>query len=330
MVELLGKLRLRSMMTDIELSDSVRVSESSFTEAKKALMTVRDLVRWGASLFAEAGLVFGHGTDNAFDESYQLVCWALHLPFDFPAVYLEAVVLPSEREKAIHLIRQRLESRRPAAYLIGEAWFAGWSFNVDHRVLIPRSPIAELILERFSPWVQESPGSILDLCAGCGCIGIASALVFPEAQVTLVECDPAAAAVCEQNIARHSLRERAQLCIGNLFESLGDSRYHLIIANPPYVPEDEWAQLSREYHHEPRIALVGGADGMDIVAQIIEQAARYLTMDGLLVCEIGGSRDQFDERFPDFPATWPVFENGGDGVFLVNRADLVGWCQIRH
>lgn len=318
------------MTADIASCDSLRISEASLVEAKKSLATVRDLVRWGASVFADAGLAFGHGTDNAFDESYHLVCWALHLPFDLPTVYLEAVVLPSEREKVIRLIQRRLESRQPAAYLTGQAWFAGLPFNVDQRVLIPRSPIAELIMERFRPWIQEPPESILDLCAGSGCIGIASALVFPETQVSLVERDPAAAAVCEQNIARHSLQARAQLYIGDLFRPLGDLRYPLIISNPPYVPEDEWAQLSAEYHHEPKVALVGGTDGMDIVAQIIEQVANYLTTDGLLVCEIGGSRHQFDERFPDFPATWPVFENGGDGVLLINRSDLVGWYRSRH
>lgn len=330
MVVSLGKLPLRSMLTDIDPLDIPHVPESCLVEAAETLTTVRDLVRWGASAFAGSGLVFGHGSDNALDESFHLVCWALHLPFDLPAIYLEATVLPSEREKVVRLLRQRLESRQPAAYLMGQAWFAGLAFDVDQRVLIPRSPIAELISMRFSPWLQKPPGKILDLCTGCGCIGIASALAFPAAQVTLVEYDAAAAAVCEKNVAHYALQTRVNLQIGDLFEPLGHSRYTLIVANPPYVPEDEWAQLSKEYHHEPRVALVGGSDGMDVVARIIQQAADHLTTDGFLVCEIGGSRHQFDERFPDFPAIWPDFDSGGDGVFLVNRADLIQWRRTRE
>jgi ribosomal protein L3 glutamine methyltransferase len=291
----------------------------------KELRTLRDCVRWGASEFSRARLAFGHGTDNALDEAFHLVLWALKLPLDLPAVYLEARLTEQERREAVSLLLERVRSRKPAAYLTGQAWFAGLAFEVDERVLVPRSPIAELIEARFAPWLAAEPESILDLCAGSGCIGIACAHAFPEARVDLAEIDPGALALIDRNLARHHLGRKVQAVAGDLFAPLKDRRYDLIVSNPPYVPTLEWQELAPEYKHEPRLALDAGADGMDVVARILRAAPRHLTPDGTLVCEIGGSQEEFDARFPRLPVSWPEFERGGDGVFVISRAELAAW-----
>jgi ribosomal protein L3 glutamine methyltransferase len=299
------------------------------TREKSALRTLRDFVRWGASEFNRAGLTFGHGTDNALDEAFHLVLWALKLPYDLSPAYLEAQLTAAERRCVAALLRERIRTRKPAAYLTGEAWFAGLPFHVDERVLIPRSPIAELIEKRFAPWLTREPRRILDLCAGSGCIGIACALAFAEAAVDLVEIDPQAREVLEINRARHGVEDRTRALGGDLFERLAGERYDLIVSNPPYVPTAEWRSLPPEYQHEPRRALEAGADGMAVVARILEHTPAHLNEDGLLVCEIGGSREEFEARFPDLPATWPEFERGGDGVFLIDRAALTAWWQSK-
>lgn len=292
------------------------------------LRTVRDLVRWGASEFARAGLVFGHGSDNALDEAFHLVLWQLKLPFELPAVYLEATLAPAERTAVIALLRARVLTRKPAAYLTGEAWFAGLPFEVDERVLIPRSPIAELIEQEFEPWIAAPPRRILDLCAGSGCIGIACALRFAEAEVDLAELDEAALELAERNLRRHRVEARVSIAAGDLFAPLAGRRYDLIIANPPYVPHAEWLALAPEFKHEPRRALEAGADGMDVVARILKQAPEHLADDGTLICEIGGSQEEFVERFPAIPGSWPDFERGGDGVFIIARRELAEWLAM--
>jgi ribosomal protein L3 glutamine methyltransferase len=293
----------------------------------QALRSMRDLVRWGASEFNRAGLVFGHGTDNALDESFHLVLWELKLPFDLPAVYLEANVTDEERAAVIALLQARVQTRKPAPYLTGEAWFAGLPFEVDERVLIPRSPIAELIEKRFEPWLTVQPESILDLCAGSGCIGIACAYAFPEAGVDLAEIDAGALELAERNIGRHHLEHRVGAVAGDLFQPLAGRRYELIVSNPPYVPAAEWQALAPEFKHEPRRALEAGADGMDVVERILREAPDHLSDEGLLVCEIGGSQEEFLDRFPDIPVAWPEFERGGDGVFIINRDELCAWLD---
>lgn len=291
------------------------------------LHTVRDYVRWGASAFARAGLVFGHGTDNALDEAFHLVLWALKLPADLPAIYLEASLTAEEKSSVWALLRERIETRRPAAYLIGEIQFCGLPFTVDERVLIPRSPIAEMIGQGFQPWLRVEPLRILDLCAGSGCIGIACAQAFPEARVDLAELSPAALEVCRLNIARHHCGEQVHALGSDLFEALQGQRYELIVSNPPYVPEAEVDALGPEFQHEPRLALAAGSDGMDLVERILREAPAHLSAGGLLVCEIGGSQEEFNARFPDIPVAWPEFERGGDGVFVIGKADLEDWLQ---
>ncbi len=295
-----------------------------------ALRSIRDLIRWGASEFGRAGLVFGHGTDNALDDAFHLVLWKLKLPFDLPSVYLEATLAEDERESVIALIRERASTRKPTPYLTGIAWFAGLEFEVDERVLIPRSPIAELIQSRFAPWLPHEPETILDLCAGSGCIGIACAYAWPEAQVDLAEIDSGALELIARNLERHRLAYRVHACAGDLFEPLEGRRYDLIVSNPPYVPAAEWAELPPEFKHEPRRALEAGADGMDIVERILGDAPDYLNEDGVLICEIGGAREEFEARFPDMPASWPTFEHGGDGVFVIDRGELQAWLNGRE
>ena len=296
----------------------------------KSLLSIRDFVRWGASEFNRAGLVFGHGTDNALDEAFHLVLWALRLPFDLPAVYLEANLAAGERRAVTRLLRQRILTRKPAAYLTGEAWFAGLPFTVDERVLVPRSPIAEMIEARFAPWLQGEPARVLDLCAGSGCIGIACAHAFPRADIDLAEIDRGALAVIASNIERHHLTGRVHALAGDLFKPLHGRRYGLIVANPPYVPTAEWRGLAPEFRHEPKLALEAGADGMKIVDRILHEAPAYLDDEGVLVCEIGGSQGQFDERYPDIPVEWPPFQRGGDGVFVIGREELCAWHEARE
>lgn len=292
----------------------------------KRLKTVRDFVRYGASEFARQGLVFAQGTDNALDEAFHLVLWALKLPADLPAIYLEAALTADECKQVTALIEQRVESRRPLAYLMGEIHFCGLPFHVDERVLIPRSPIAELIETEFSPWLTQSPRHILDLCTGSGCIGIACAHAFPDAQVDLAELDAGALEVARSNIARHGCEAQVKVVQGDLFAKLPKKRrYGLIVSNPPYVPTAEVDALAPEFRHEPRMALEAGADGMEIVERILREAPAHLTEQGVLVCEIGGSRAEFEARFPDLPADWPSFARGGDGVLVIGRAALSEW-----
>lgn len=287
------------------------------------LRTVRDLVRWGASEFARAKLHFGHGTDNALDEAFHLVLHALHLPPELPAIYLEAAVTDTERDAALKLLAARVKTRKPAAYLIGEIQFCGLPYTVDERVLIPRSPIGELIDRQFEPWLPQEPARILDLCAGSGCIGIAAAHAFPQAEVDLAELSPGALAVCKLNIARHHCGERVQAIKSDLFGALKGRVYDLIVSNPPYVPVAEWKALAAEFQHEPRMALAAGKDGMDLVARILADAPAHLSDGGVLICEVGGSVEEFEARWPRLPVTWLEFERGGDGVFAITRQQLV-------
>ena len=289
----------------------------------KSLTTVRDYIRWGASRFGEAGLVFGHGTDNALDESAALVLHALHLGRDLPDDYLDAVLNETERQQVMHHIESRVSTRKPAAYLIHEAWFAGLPFYVDERVLVPRSPIAELIANRFSPWVEpERIGSILDLCTGSGCIAIACAYAFPDARVLATDISADALAVARENINRHGLAQRVQLLESSLFERIGERQFDLIVSNPPYVSHEEVQQLPHEFHHEPVLGLSAGEDGLDVVVQILNNASRHLRDYGILVVEVGCSQQALVGQYPEIPYLWLDFEQGGEGVFLLEQTQL--------
>jgi len=287
------------------------------------LLTLRDWVRWGASRFNEARVFFGHGTDNALDEALALVLHAVHLGYDLPADYLSTRVSSEEAGQIHALLRQRVERRIPAAYLIGEARFAGLQFDVDNSVLIPRSPIAELVEEGFAPWLDpEHVSSVLDLCCGSGCIGIACAYVFPDALVDLSDVSPAALEVASRNIERHGLEHRVRALRADVYDGLDGERYDLIVSNPPYVSTAEMAALPDEYRHEPELALEAGDDGMDVVSRILADATAYLQPGGIIVVEVGASAELLMARYPDVPFLWLDFARGGDGVFLLTAEQL--------
>lgn len=291
------------------------------------LLTLRDWVRWGASRFNAAGLFFGHGTDNAIDEALALVLHAVHLNHAMPADYLSAAVTGDEADAIFDLLSARVLQRIPAAYLIGEATFAGLTFAINEDVLIPRSPIAELIEEHFAPWLdREHVGSVLDLCTGSGCIGIACAMAFPDALVDLSDISPAALELAVRNIDRHRLDDRVRALRADVYDGLDGERYDLIVSNPPYVSRAEMATLPDEYGHEPVLALEAGEDGMDVVARILRGAAEALRPGGILVVEVGASADLLLARYPDVPFLWLDFERGGDGVFLLT-AEQLQECQ---
>ncbi|MCB1790006.1 MAG: 50S ribosomal protein L3 N(5)-glutamine methyltransferase [Gammaproteobacteria bacterium] len=287
------------------------------------LKSMRDWVRWGASRLNEAGVFFGHGTDNALDEALALILHAVHLNHDLPVEYLDARVTAAEAEAIHALLRERVERRVPAAYLIGEARFAGLDFYVDENVLIPRSPIAELIAEGFAPWLDaDHVGSVLDLCCGSGCIGIACAHAFPQALVDLSDISLAALEVAARNIDRHHLEHRVRALHADVYDGLDGEQYDLIVSNPPYVSRAEMATLPDEYRHEPELALEAGEDGMDVVARILAGGAEYLRPGGIMVVEVGASAELLIARYPEVPFLWLDFERGGDGVFLLTAEQL--------
>jgi ribosomal protein L3 glutamine methyltransferase len=299
------------------------MSEPSFQTVAAHLETPADFVRWGASRFAAAGLHFGHGTANAIDDAAALVLHALHLPHDAPPRLLDARLLPEEKRRVHALIERRIAERIPTPYLTGEAWFAGLRFVVDERVLVPRSPIAELIERGFEPWLEpERVLRVLDLCTGSGCIAIACALAFPAAQVDGTDVSTDALAVAGANRALHGLGDRVAFHAGDLWADR-EPGYDLIVANPPYVDAAEMAALPPEHRHEPALALAAGGDGLDVAMRILREAPRYLAADGLLVCEVGASATALEQRCPRVPFTWIEFERGGDGVFVMTADELV-------
>ena len=291
------------------------------------LCTVRDFVRWGASRFTEAELCFGHGTDNAWDEAVVLVCAALHLPLDSGARALDARLTRAEKQIALEYLERRITERVPAPYITGEAWFAGLRFAVDERVLVPRSPFAELIEREFRPWLTAAPERILDLCTGSGCIGIACALAFPDAEVDLVDISLAALEVADGNIAAHRVERRVRTLESDLFEEL-DQAYDLIVCNPPYVDADDYAELPDEYRCEPELALAAGVDGLDVVRRVLRDAADWLEDEGLLFVEVGNSAAALEDRFPDVGFTWVELQRGGDGIFVFSREELLAIQEL--
>ena len=287
------------------------------------LHTIIDLIRYGASRFNAAGLTFGHSYDNALDEATQLTLHALHLPHDLSPVYGQARVTLAEKEEVLGLFLRRIEERVPAAYLTGEAWFAGLSFKSDRRALVPRSPIAELILSGFEPWLGgREVRRALDLCTGSGCIGIAMAHYNPDWQVDAADISTEALSLAEENRAR-LLADNLRLLHSDLFTGLQGEHYDLIVTNPPYVTNDETDALPREYGYEPELGLRAGDDGLDLVLKILRDAPLHLTEHGLLICEVGDSERAVNALLPELPLAWVEFKVGQMGVFVVERRDLV-------
>lgn len=289
-----------------------------------------DYIRWGASYFNEAGLSFGHGSDNAVDEAAHLVLYTLSLGHDLPDIYLQGALLEHERRAIVALLRARVETRKPAAYLTGTAWFAGLPFSVDERVIIPRSPIAELIREGFQPWLAwRDPLAILDLCTGCGAIAIACAQVFPDAKVVATDASRDALAVAEINKQRHDSGPQVELFEADLFDGVPPQTFDLIVTNPPYVSREESAGLAAEYQHEPGFAFHGDQHDLSLLTNLLLQATNYLSEDGLLVMEVGARSFELEARHPDLPITWVDLQHGGIGVGVLEAEDLAAWVAAQ-
>lgn len=287
------------------------------------LKTVGGLIEAIAARFDAAGLVYGHGTDNAVDEAAWLVFATLGLEHANAAAEYSKAVDAGQCEQIESLVRRRIDERVPLAYLVNEAWFAGLRFYVDDRVLIPRSPIAELIDARFEPWLDpESVRSIVDLGTGSGCIAIALAKAFPAANVDAVDISADALDVARINVSAHDVGNRVRVVQSSFFDGLSGCRYELIVSNPPYVDSPDMAGLPPEYRHEPGLGLAAGDDGLDAVRIILNEASRFLSENGILACEVGNSQPALEASFPDVEFVWPEFERGGQGVFLVDAKEL--------
>lgn len=294
-------------------------------EVIRSLSTIGDFIRWGASQFNEAQLFFGHGTDNAVDEAVVLVLHSLHLSPTMPDIFWSMRLTTLEKRNVLKILQQRIQKRIPAPYLTHEAWFANLSFYVDSRVVIPRSPLAELIEQHFAPWVEiNNVEHMLDLCTGSGCIAIASALLAlpPTAEVDAVDISANALVVAQQNVAHYGLENRVHLVQSDLFSNLNRQRYDLIVCNPPYADAEEQRIMPEEYQHEPANGLAGGDDGLDLVKQILREAVLHLTPKGILIVEVGTSQTALLNQFPAIPFTWLEFQRGGEGVFLLTAEQL--------
>jgi ribosomal protein L3 glutamine methyltransferase len=295
------------------------------------LATIIDFIRYGASRFSAAGLTFGHSHDNPIDEATHLVLAALHLPPDLSPAYGAGRLVKEERERVLGLIEQRIAERVPVAYLVGETWFAGLKFKSDRRALVPRSPIAELIESGFAPWLDHRHVErALDVCTGSGCIGIAMAEYNPDWQVDIVDISPEALSLARENIVFQHVEDRVEAIESDLFAGVQGRRYDLIVSNPPYVTEDEYAALPGEYRHEPKLGLTSGEDGLDLCLRMLDEAADYLTEDGLLIVEVGESERALAKLLPEVPFVWIEFKVGAMGVFALERRDLLEHAEVIH
>jgi ribosomal protein L3 glutamine methyltransferase len=298
------------------------VETTNFAEVSKQLHTVNDYIRFGASQFNQAELYFGHGTNNAWHEALILVMYQLSLPTEMADDAMSCRLVDEERLAILELFERRITEGLPAAYLTNQAMFCGLPFYVDERVLVPRSPIGELIDNRFDGLIEKSPSRVLDLCTGSGCIAIACAVAFPEAEVDAVDLSIDALNVAEINIEGHGLSAQVIPIHSDVFSGVEGQSYDLIVTNPPYVDQEDVDSLPQEYLHEPEMGLGSGFDGLDITRKILAQAASHLHDNGVLICEVGNSQVHLSAAFPNVPFQWLEFERGGHGVFRLTKAQL--------
>ena len=298
-----------------------------FEQAQNELSTLRDLMRFSVSRFTEAKLFFGHGTDNAWDEAAYLLLHTLHLPIDRLDPFMDARLTSDERAAALSMVERRIKERLPAAYLTNEAWLGDYRFYVDERVIVPRSHIAELLREQFSPWIEDpwAVGRVLDLCTGSACLAILAAEAFPEALIDAVDLSGDALAVAQRNVDDYGLASRLKLIQSDAFTGIQGQRYDVILSNPPYVNSESMAALPEEYRREPQLALASGEDGLDFTRIILREAANHLNPEGVLVVEIGHNRDELEDAFPETPFTWLDTSAGDQHVFMLRCEDLPGF-----
>lgn len=296
---------------------------TNYEKTTENFNTILDFLRFGLSEANTHNLYYGHGTDNAWDDLLALILGSLNLPFDINPLLLQAQLTCKEKEHLAKQISKRILDNIPVPYLTNTAHFCGLSFYVDERVLIPRSPIAELIQQQFSPWANpEKVHNILDLCTGSACIAIACQFAFPDAHVTAIDISPDALEVAAINCRKHNLEEAIDLIQSDCWTNVPNKPYDLIISNPPYVSSEEMQTLPAEYLHEPNLALEAKNEGLDIVEKILLKASRYLSPEGVLVVEVGNTEETVVEKFHKMPFTWLEFENGGQGVFLLTAEQL--------
>lgn len=287
-------------------------------------LTIRDLLRYAVTRFNTAKLFFGHGSSNALDEAAYLILHTLQLPLDKLDPFMDARLLPDEITRLLDVIARRAVDRQPAAYITNQAWLGGYHFYVDERVLVPRSFIAELIPDRFSPWIPDADAvlNILELCTGSGCLAIMLADAFPHARIDAIDISPDALAVARRNVDEYQLQDRISLIESDVYAAVPAKKYDLIVTNPPYVNSGSMHRLPEEYRREPQIALAGGIDGMDLVRTIVSGARQRLTADGILVVEIGNERAHAELAFPTQELTWLSTSAGDDMVFLATASQL--------
>ncbi|WP_053097380.1 50S ribosomal protein L3 N(5)-glutamine methyltransferase [Candidatus Palibaumannia cicadellinicola] len=298
-------------------------------EAITEMHTIQDMLRWTVSQFNASQIFYGHGTDNPWEEALRLILPSLLLPLDIPIDMYKTNLTTSEKIKITELVIRRVHDHIPVSYLINKAWFCNLEFYVDERVLIPRSPIGELITDGFRDMLSQSPSYILDMCTGSGCIAIASAYLYPDAKIDAVDISTDALAVTQYNIQEHNFEHRIYPICSDLFSEISKTtNYDLIITNPPYVDEESMNNLPLEFHAEPIIGLAAGYDGLTFVRKILAYASDYLSADGILICEVGNSMINLVKQYPEIPFMWCELLNGGNGIFMLTRQQLLDCREI--
>jgi ribosomal protein L3 glutamine methyltransferase len=300
------------------------LNDELMNEAVNELMTIGDMLRWGTSQFNGSELFYGHGIDNAWDEAVALTLFVLNLPTDSKDSILSARLTSSERQAIVRLFAARVNERLPVAYLTNFAWFAGEQYYVDERVLVPRSPIAQMIQSNFQPWLGDKLVTrALDLCTGSGCIAIAMAHQFDCAEIDAIDLSSDALEVATINIFDHGVEERVIPLQSDLMNEVLREKYDLIVSNPPYVDQEDMDSLPQEFIHEPAMGLAAGFDGLVLVKRILVEALGCLNDEGVLVVEVGNSQVHMEEQFPQVDFHWVEFEQGGHGVFVLTKAQLL-------